>query len=120
MQTFKVFNDDKPFTLSHCWLKLKDEKKWQDYLQSQKKQGTKEEVDTSERPRGHKNSKKESRIDASSLAIQEALKGLITQKEVISSKREEREEMKRQKKEEAKEAFFELTKKRLDIEELNA
>ena len=45
---------------------------------------------------------------------------MITQKEVFSSKIEEREEMKSQKKEEAKETFFELAKKKLDIEELNA
>ena len=77
-------------------------------------------MDISERPRGHKNAKKEVRIDASSLAIQETLKGFITQKEVFSSKREEREEIKRQNKEEAKVTFFELIKKNHDIEELNA
>ena len=115
METFKASNDDKPFTLSHCWTKLKDEQKWKDFVASQSKDDNKDDVDISERPRGHKNAKKEVRIDASSLAIQETLKGLITQKKVFSSKREEREEMKRQKKEEAKETFFELTKKKLDI-----
>ena len=115
METFKAQNENKPFTLSHCWLRLKDEKKWESYVKSQTRQGAKkEEEEESERPRGHKNSKKEAKIDANSLAIQETLKGFITQKEVISSKREEREEIKRLKKEEAKETFFELTKKQLE------
>ena len=60
-------------------------------ITSQSKDDNKDDVGISERPRGHKNVKKEVRIDASSLAIQETLKGLIAQKEAISNKREERE-----------------------------
>src|SRR4051812_18151623 len=115
LQTFKAQNDEKPFTLSHCWLVLKNQKKWKEFVSSHKKEGAKEEVDISERPRGNKNSKKEAKLDANALAIQETLKGLITQKEVSTSKREEREEKKREEKEEANTNFFELVKKKLEI-----
>ena len=52
--------------------------------------------------------------------MQETLNGFLTQKDKASDKREERRKKDRQEREAASKLFFELQKKKLDIEEENA
>ena len=72
------------------------------------------------RPRGKNNSKAELKRDATTLALQETLNGFLTQKDKAADKKEERREKERLERETASKLFFELQKKRLDIEEENA
>jgi hypothetical protein len=74
-------------------------------------------VDPSEsekRQREKTKSKVDAKRDASTLALQETLKGFLTQKEVSVEKREE---MKMQEKEDSLNTFFDIQKKKLEIDE---
>jgi hypothetical protein len=121
----------KVFTLTHCYRELKDQEKWKELYASLKKAGqaghlgvdkgegtTEKEKDG--RPRGKNNSKAEQKRDATTLALQETLSGFLSQKDKTCDKREERREKERLEREAASKLYFELQKKRLDIEEENA
>ena len=60
------------------------------------------------RPRGQRSSKMEAKRDATTLALQETLKGFITQKDKASEEKKEREERKRLEREENAKNFFDL------------
>ena len=118
----------KVFTLTHCYRELKDQEKWKELYASLKKAGqaghlgvdkgegtTEKEKDG--RPRGKNNSKAEQKRDATTLALQETLSGFLSQKDKTCDKKEERREKQRLEREAASKLYFELQKKRLDIEE---
>ena len=88
----------KPFTLTHYWMKSRIVKSGSNKMPTKKRLGTSSVVEPNEkRPRRKANSKVEAKCDASALALQETLKGFITQKEVSSEKRkDEREEAPRE------------------------
>jgi hypothetical protein len=93
------------FTLSHFWLKLKDYPKWQDSFKALYKDGKKclgdltiglEEYDVLskngrfDRPRGHKAHKTDLWRQALSIAMENTLRMVFTEKEEASAKRDER------------------------------
>jgi hypothetical protein len=127
LEHFKTCHEHKPFTLSHCWRKLKDCEKWKELYAGSQKGGGSGVIDVdaptqsggtkTPRPRGRTNSKLDAKREASSLAIQETLKELIAEKEVSSDEREERKHKER---EDAAKTFYEMQTKRLEIEEINA
>jgi hypothetical protein len=124
LETFKR-QYKKAFTLTHCYRALKDQQKWKALYASLKNGGQPLDKgeDTTEkegRPRGKNNSKAELKRDATTLALQETLNGFLTQKDKAADKKEERREKERLERETASKLFFELQKKRLDIEEENA
>ena len=69
--------------------------------------------ESEKRPREKTKSKVDAKHDASTLALQETLRGLMTEKEA-------REERKRQEKEEQMKTYFDIQKKKLEIEQDNA
>ena len=71
-------------------------------------------------PRGRTSTKLEAKRDATTLALQETLKGFISQKDKAIEEKKEREEKKRQEREENAKNFFDLQKKKLEIDETNA
>ena len=124
METFKSQNLGKPFTLIHCWREIKDCPKWKELMASMKRgggapAGGKEEP-SDKRPRGRTNTKIEAKRDMQTIALQDTLKRFISQKDKSTEKREEREERKRQEREENSKNFFEIQKRKLEIEEENA
>ena len=72
------------------------------------------------RPRGRTSSKMEAKRDATTLTLQEILKGFIFQKDKATEEKKEREEKKRREREENTKNFFDLQKKKLEIVETNA
>jgi hypothetical protein len=88
--------------LSHCWLKLKDFPKWKDSFKLWYKDGKRTAEDNEDEdvpskggaykdlPRGHKASKTDLRRQASSLALENTLKSVFTDKKETSAKRDER------------------------------
>ena len=62
----------------------------------------------------------EAKRDATTLALQETLKGTIPQKDKASEEQKEREERKQREREENVKNFFDLQKKKLEIEQTNA
>src|SRR4051812_18977345 len=114
MEHFKTCHDKKAFTLPHCWLKLKDCRKWRElYCGVEAKGGSSSVTDVE----GTTNTKLDAEREASSLSIQEMLKEMIAEKEVSLEKRDER---KRKEREEAAKSFYEIQSKMLEIEEINA
>ena len=71
------------------------------------------------RPRGKTSSKMEAKRDARTLALQETLNGFISQKDKAIEEKE-REERKRREREENTKNFFDLQKKKIEIDETNA
>ena len=62
----------------------------------------------------------EAKRDATTLALQETLKGFISQKDKATEEKKEREEKKRREREENTKNFFDLQKKKLEIDKTNA
>ena len=109
----------KVFTLTHCYRELKDQEKWKELYASLKKAGQAGHLGV-DKGEGTNNSKAEQKRDATTLALQETLSGFLSQKDKTCDKREERREKERLEREAASKLYFELQKKRLDIEEENA
>ena len=93
MEAFKARHKDKPFTLTHCWVLIKDCPKFKyQYNARRKKRGEKEAAaeadagDVLKRPRGKTSSKADEKRDASSIALQGTLEDMMSQKKM----REER------------------------------
>jgi hypothetical protein len=86
------------FTLIHCWLKLKDYKKWmarfklwyKDEKRTTEDNDDEETPDKGEaykdRPRGHKESKTDLHHGASSIALGNTLKSVFADKEEASAR----------------------------------
>jgi len=114
LELFKVQHGNKSFTLTHCWNIISKLPKFREQYAAQKKNGGPSAVvdhgDPEKRPRGQKNSKLEDKREATTLALQETLKGLATSKLA-------REEKKRLEKEEQMKAYLEIQKKKIEIEE---
>ena len=141
MEYFKATNDNKSFTLSHCWRMLKDCPKWQlsygTYLKAceEAKQRSRANaapgtIDLDDefpgmaanggrtpRPKGHKASKEELIREATTFKLQEKFKKMIAGKETTIALREER---RRKEKEAVVSTFVVLQKKAMEIEETNA
>jgi hypothetical protein len=95
-----------PFTLSHCWPKIKDYPKWQESFAAWYKDGSKKRSDDStidleeggptkdgaskDGSRGHKASTTNLRQQASSIARENTLQTVFTEKEEASTIRDER------------------------------
>jgi hypothetical protein len=88
------------FTLSHCWLKLKDYEKWKTSFLLWFKDGKRTAEDNDQetpseggayakRPRCHKASKTDLRREASAIALGNTLKSVFADKEEASAKRDE-------------------------------
>nr|XP_020183154.1 uncharacterized protein LOC109768837 [Aegilops tauschii subsp. strangulata] len=105
-EAFKDRHKNKPFTLTHCWTLIKDCPKFKDQHVALKKKGGKvaeaENGDLLKRPRGRINSKADDKRDASTIALQATLQGMMTQKGV---------------REEQMKIYLELQTKKLDMEE---
>ena len=114
MEAFKARHKDKPFTLTHCWVLIKDCPKFKDQCVARKKKGGKaavaDEGDVLKRPRGKTSSKADEKRDASSIALQGTLENMMSQKEV-------REERRSKGKEEQMKIYLDLQTKKLDMEE---
>ncbi|XP_014754006.1 uncharacterized protein LOC104583075 [Brachypodium distachyon] len=118
MDAFRAMNNGKKFNLPHCWIKLHKAPKWIDLVASLKiqaknaAQGKKRSNDgipidleageisgglgkRSDRPRGKKLSKDDLKREASTIALQESLKEMISAKEASSGKRGEIRELKK-------------------------
>lgn len=131
MELYKAEHGGKSFNFAHCYRKLKDNQKWKE-LHSALKKGVavpggvppmatgQADATPSERPRGRSNSKLDLKRDATTIALQETLKGFITQKDKTSEKKDERDEKKRREREEVTKAYFLVQTKKLEIEEENA
>ena len=93
------------FNLLHCWTMIKGCPKWDDLYNSLKnggdgskkrpseaelEEGGSSSVNRAVRPRGHKTTKQDAKHEASSITLEETLKGLIAEKEMSSAKRDER------------------------------
>jgi hypothetical protein len=85
------------FTLSHCWLKLKDFDKWKAsfllYFKNGKRTAEDNDQDTpseggayAKRPRGHKASKTDLRREALAIALGNTLKSVFADKEEASAR----------------------------------
>ena len=132
MELYKAEHGGKSFNFAHCYRKLKDNQKWKELHSALKKgvavpggvppmaTGQAGDATTSERPRGRTNSKLDLKRDATTIALQETLKGFITQKDKTSEKKDERDEKKRREREEVTKAYFLVQTKKLEIEEENA
>ena len=121
LETFQA-QYKKTFNLTHCYRALKDQRKWKDLYASLKQGGQpvdKEEGTTEKegRPRGKNNSKAALKRDATTLALQETLNEFLSQNDKTCDKKEERREKEHLEREASSKLFFELQKKRLDIEE---
>ena len=118
MEAFKARHNDKPFTLTHCWMIINNYPKFKDqYRELQWKRGKKTakfagggDGEALKRPRGKTNSKVDDIRDASSMALHETLHGMMSQKDV-------RDEKKRQSKDEQMKQYLELQRKKLEMEE---
>ena len=82
MEAFKARHKDKPFTLTHCWVLIKDCPKFKDQYNTLKKnKGGKavmaDEVDLLKRLMGTKNSKADENRDASFIALQGTLEEMM-------------------------------------------
>ncbi|KAE8808689.1 ABC transporter C family member 3 [Hordeum vulgare] len=101
LEAFKAWHNDKPFTLTHCWMIINDCPKFKDqYRDLQRKRGKKTakfsgggDGEALKRPRGKTNSKVDDIRDAASMALHETLHGMMSQKDL-------RDEKKRQSKDE--------------------
>lgn len=123
METFKSQNVGKPFTLIHCWREIKDCPKWKELVASMKRgggvpAGGKEEP-SDKRPKGRTNAKIEAKREVQTIALQDTLKGFISQKDKSTEKREDGRRGSAGREENSKN-FFEIQKRKLDIEEENA
>ena len=92
MEAFKARHKDKPFTLTHCWVIIKNCPKFKDqYNALKKKRGEKavvaDEGDVLKRPRGKTSSKADEKRDAFSTALQGTLDDMMCQKEVREERR---------------------------------
>ena len=111
----KARHKDKPFTLTHCWVLIKDCPKFKDqYNALKKKRGEKavvaDEGDLLKRPRGKTSSKANEKRSASSIALQGTLENMMSQKEV-------REERRSKGNDEQMKIYLDLQTKKLDMEE---
>ncbi|KAI4969229.1 hypothetical protein ZWY2020_000143 [Hordeum vulgare] len=132
LKVYKAEHGGKSFNFAHCYRKLKDNQKWKDLHNALKKgvavpggvppmaTGHTADGTTSERPRGRTNSKLDLKRDATTIALQETLKGFITRKDKTSDKKDERDEKKRREREEVTKNYFIVQTKKLEIEEENA
>jgi hypothetical protein len=113
------------FTLSHCWLKLKDYEKWKTRFLLWFKDGKRTTKDSDQetpseggayakRPRGHKASKTDLRRVASAIALGNTLKSVFADKEEASAKRDEH---RHRDKEEHMQSFTDIQKKTLEIQQ---
>jgi hypothetical protein len=116
------------FTLSHCWLKLKDYEKWKAsfilWFKDGKRTTKENEQETlsegeayAKHPRGHKASKTDLRREASALALGNTLKLVFSYKEEASAKRDEQ---RHRDKEEHMQSFtdIEVQQRKLDLVEV--
>ncbi|XBJ10933.1 hypothetical protein VPH35_015701 [Triticum aestivum] len=95
LEAFKARNNDKPFTLTHCWTIINNCPKFKDqYRELQRKRGKKTakfagggDGEALKRPRGKTNSKVDDICDASSMALHETLHGIMSQKDVRDEKK---------------------------------
>ncbi|XBI95646.1 hypothetical protein VPH35_032060 [Triticum aestivum] len=118
LEAFKARNNDKPFTLAHCWTLINNCSKFKDqYHELQRKRGKKAvafagdgDGEALKRPRRKLNSKVDDIRDASSMALHETLHSIMSQKDV-------RDEKRRQSKEEQMKLYLELQRKKLEMEE---
>ena len=135
LEFFKAIHDNKAFTLTHCWLKIKDCQKWKvsyalylKTVEASKKNGKAStsaiDVDATpsnggraERARGHKAAKGDLKRDAQAHLFQESLKEIMTEKEKAAAEREER---RRKDTEAAVAVFVDLQKRTLEVAETNA
>ncbi|KQK19415.1 hypothetical protein BRADI_1g48165v3 [Brachypodium distachyon] len=103
MDAFRAMNNGKKFNLPHCWIKLHKAPKWIDLKRSN--DGTPIDLEANEisgglgkrsdRPRGKKLSKDDLKREASTIALQESLKEMVSVKETSSGKRGEMQELKK-------------------------
>ena len=139
LEHFKANNDNKAFTLSHCWNVLRDTKKWETSydawrLADEAKQKGKataagvvdlEEADPQapagpsssgrvRRPAGQKSTKAEMARLAAQTSFQDTIRELMGKKESALAEREDR---RRKEKEVAEKHFHELQSKALEVDE---
>jgi hypothetical protein len=91
LEAFKARHKNKPFTLTHCWVLIKDCPKFKDQYAARKKKGGKaavaDEGDFLKKPRGKTSLKADEKRDASSVVLQGTLKNMMSQKEVREERR---------------------------------
>ncbi|KAE8768384.1 Receptor-like protein kinase HSL1 [Hordeum vulgare] len=113
-EAFKARHKNKLFTLTHCWVLIKDCAKFKDQYNALKKKGGKKVVanegDLLKRPRGKTNLKADERHDASSIALQGTLRNMMSQEEV-------RDDRMSKGNEEQMKIYLEVQTKKLDMEE---
>jgi hypothetical protein len=113
------------FTLSHCWLKLKDYEKWKAsfilWFKDGKQTAEDNEQETlgvggacAKRPRGHKASKTDLHREASALALGNTLKSVFADKEEASAKRDEQ---RRREKEKHMQSFSDIERKTFEVQQ---
>jgi hypothetical protein len=113
------------FTLSHCWLKLKDYEKWKSSFVLWYKDGKRTVEDNeqessgkggayADQPRGHRASKTDLRHEASSIALGNTLKSVFADKEEASAKRDKQ---RRRDKEEHIQSFADIQRKTLEVQQ---
>nr|XP_040249297.1 uncharacterized protein LOC120966812 [Aegilops tauschii subsp. strangulata] len=93
LEAFKAQHNDKPFTLTHCWMIINNCPKYKDqYHELQRKRGLKTtkfagggDSEALKRPRGKTNSKVDDIRDASSMALHDTLHGMMSQKDAAGS-----------------------------------
>jgi hypothetical protein len=113
------------FTLSHCWLKLKDYEKWNTrfllWFKDGKRTAKENDQDTQSEgrayakcPRGHKANKTDLHHGASAIALGNTLKSVFADKEEASAKRDEQ---RRRDKEEHMQSFADIQRKTLKIQQ---
>ncbi|XBI58825.1 hypothetical protein VPH35_039998 [Triticum aestivum] len=118
LEAFKVRHNDKPFTLTLCWAIINNFPKFKDqYHELQRKRGKKTvalagggDGEALKRPRGKTNSKVDDIRDASSMALNETLHDMMSQKDV-------RDEKKQQSRDEQMKQYLELQRNKLEMEE---
>ena len=94
MEALKARHNDKPFTLKHCWTIINNFPKYKDqYRELQRKRGLKTakfagggDGEALKRPRGKTNSKVDDIRVASSMALQETLHVMMSQKDLRDEK----------------------------------
>ncbi|XBI23996.1 hypothetical protein VPH35_049138 [Triticum aestivum] len=118
LEAFKARHNDKPSTLTHCWTIINNCPKFKDQCRElQRKRGKKTakfagggDGEALKRPRGNTNSKVDDIRDASTMALNETLHGMMSQKGV-------RDEKKQESKYEQMKQYLELQRKKLEMEE---
>ncbi|XBJ08115.1 hypothetical protein VPH35_013501 [Triticum aestivum] len=118
LEAFKARHNGKPFTLTHCWMIVNNFPKFKDQSRELlRKRGKKTakfaeggDGEALKRPRDKTNSKVDDIRDASSMALHETLRGMMSQKDV-------RDKKKRQSKNEQMKQYLELQRKKLEMEE---